>query len=151
MAMTEGCCSVGLARVLVIYFVGVSRAKQQFWQADEALKNSLFGKTNGIAVLFAVFHDLVCNAGGTQNLTVEGVEALWCKVPDEVVAVPPPGGSKGYQVQVTEKVLGAMFGDDHDQLLRSKLEIVKNRLRDAGRGRRLPLFLDVDGIDQHLP
>ncbi len=123
---------VGLARLLVMYFVGINLAWPDFWKENELLKGCLFGKTNGIAVMFAILHDLIAEAGGVESLKIDIVRERWAAVPIEIIRTPPPGGSKGYQAEVITKVLGAMFGKDHDQSVREKLAALKPALRDAG-------------------
>lgn len=123
---------VGLARLLVRYFVGINLAWPDFWKTDEVLRSCLFGKTNGVAVMFAILHDLIAESGGVESLKIDFVREKWAKVPTEVISSPPPGGSKGYQAEVTAKVLRAMFGDNYDQHLRKKLEALKPTLRGSG-------------------
>ncbi len=105
----------------MVYFIGVRAAKPQFWEADLALKASLFGKTNGVVVLFAIMHDLICMAGGGSNLTIAFVSDHWAKVDDSIISSPPRGGSKGYQQEVINKVLMQMFGADADKKVREAL------------------------------
>lgn len=123
---------VGLARLLVMYFVGINLAWPNFWKTNEALSQCLFGKTNGVAVMFAILHDLIAEAGGVDLLEINFVREMWAKVPAEVIGTPPRGGSKGYQGEVTAKVLRAMFEENYDQRLRKKLETLKATLRDSG-------------------
>ena len=106
---------VGLARLLVMYLVGINLAWPNFWKTNEALSQCLFGKTNGIAVMFAVLHDLIVESGGVESLEIDLVREKWKKVPTGVIESPPPGGSKGYQAEVTAKVLRAMFTNNYDQ------------------------------------
>src|SRR5579872_144121 len=123
---------VGLARLLVMYFVGISLAWPDQWKTDEALGHSLFGKTNGVAVMFALLHDLIVEAGNVGSLEIELVKKMWAKVPPTLINTPPPCGSKGFQTEVIAKVLGAMFGDKYDLHLRKKIDEFKPRLRDVG-------------------
>ena len=124
---------IGLSRTLVVYFLGINEAKPKYWQSDDALSASLFGKTNGIAVMINILHDLICDVGGPEKLTHSYVVDKWSKVDDNLISIPPPGGSKGYQNQVTADVLAAMFGDGADTLIRDKMKTVKERLR-ASKG-----------------
>jgi DGQHR domain-containing protein len=123
---------VGLCRLLVIYFVGISRAKPDFWRTDEAISSSLFGKTNGVAVMFSILHDLVCNVGGTEKLQVDFVKDKWSLVSNDILANPPPGGSKGFQAQVAKNILAAMFGADADKNIITASEPIKRELRKVG-------------------
>ncbi|MDH4453410.1 MAG: hypothetical protein QE570_09555 [Verrucomicrobiota bacterium] len=123
---------VGLARLLVVYFVGVKAAKPKFWESDETLASSLFGKTNGVVVLFNILHDLICVAGGTSKLTIEFVSKKWELVGDEVVANPPRGGSKGYQKEVASKVLLQMFGSNAETTVSSSVAAICDQLRAEG-------------------
>lgn len=123
---------VGLARLLVMYFVGINLAWPHFWKTNEALSQCLFGKTNGVAVMFAILHDLIAESGGVESMKIDLVQEKWAKVPAEIISSPPPGGSKGYQAEVTAKVLRAMFADNYDQHLREKIEALKPTLRDSG-------------------
>ena len=75
---------VGLARLLVMYFVGVNLAWPNFWKTNDALSHCLFGKTNGVAVMFAVLHDLIAESGGVELLQIELVREKWAKVPEDV-------------------------------------------------------------------
>lgn len=120
---------VGLARLLLVYFLGIKAAKPQFWASPEALSRSLFGKTNGIAVLFNILHDLICEAGGASKLTVEFVKQNWMKVSNAVIENPPRGGSKGYQKDVTASVLLEMFGENADKQIRASLLKVIEQLK----------------------
>jgi len=123
---------VGLARLLVMYFVGINLAWPDFWKTNEALSQCLFGKTNGIAVMFDILHDLIVESGGAESLKIELVREKWKTVPIEVIKSPPPGGSKGYQAEVTAKVLRAMFAENYDQHLRQKIEALKPTFRGSG-------------------
>lgn len=123
---------VGLARLLVMYFIGINLAWPDFWKTNETLGHSLFGKTNGVAVMFVVLHDLILAAGGAESLELELVREKWSKVPSDVIASPPSGGSKGFQAEVTTKVLRAMFGEQYDRTLRIKGDELKPKLRDIG-------------------
>lgn len=123
---------VGLSKVLVLHFIGLSSAWPDLWRTDESLVGCLFGKTNGVAVMFAVMHDLILESGGAQALSADFVKKQWAKVDAAVVQTPPPGGSKGYQAEVTAKVLSAMFGAGYDAHFRTKAADLKPQLRDAG-------------------
>lgn len=122
---------VGLARLLVMYFVGISLAWPDQWKTDEALGQCLFGKTNGVAVMFAVLHDLIIESGDVGSLEIEFVRKMWTKVPAPLISTPPRGGSKGYQAEVIAKSLRAMFGEKYDQDLRKKIDALKPKLRDV--------------------
>ena len=123
---------VGLARLLVMYFIGINLAWPDFWQSDAVLKTCLFGKTNGIAVMFAILHDLIIDAGGPESLKIDSIQEKWAKAGQNVIKNPPPGGSKGYQAEVTATILRAMYGADYDQYLRNKIQALKPTLRDSG-------------------
>lgn len=123
---------VGLARILVLYFVGVNLAWPDAWKTNETLSSCLFGKTNGVAVMFAVLHDLIVEASDPDLLNINHIREMWAKVPLEIINRPPPGGSKGYQTEVTSKVLCAMFGPNYDSILRTKIAALKPALHDAG-------------------
>lgn len=123
---------VGLSRLLVMYFVGISLAWPEQWKSAEAIGASLFGKTNGVAVMFSVLHDLIIDSGGTTLLAIDQVRAMWSKVPSGLITVPPRGGSKGFQAELTAKVLEAILGNKYDAALRKKIEEFKPRLRDVG-------------------
>lgn len=121
---------VGLSRLLVMYFVGISLAWPDLWKTDDALSKCLFGKTNGVAVMFSVLHDLIVDSGGSVEIDL--VKRMWAKVPAALITAPPRGGSKGYQTDVLAKVLPAMFGDKYDTHLRERIEELKPKLRDVG-------------------
>jgi DGQHR domain-containing protein len=123
---------VSLARLLVMYFLGISLAWPKQWETPEALSSSLFGKTNGVAVMFAVLHDLIVDSGDVGSLEIEAVKKRWSVVPAPLITDPPPGGSKGIQAEITAKVVRAMFGDDYDTKLRKRVEQFKPRLREIG-------------------
>lgn len=82
--------------------------------------------------MFAVLHDLIIESGDVGSLEIELVKKMWTKVPAALISAPPPGGSRGYQAQVTTKVLRAMFGDKYDLDLRKKIDEFKPKLRDVG-------------------
>lgn len=123
---------VGLAKILIIYFVAIQRAWPEQWKTDDALKKSLFGKTNGVAVMFQVLHNLAVVAGGADKLRLDDVMGKWKKVGGEIVNNPPKGGSKGYQAEVAKKVMLEMFGASYTQKFEDALEPEKKSLRDAG-------------------
>lgn len=123
---------LGLSRLLVMYFVGISLAWPEQWKSKEALGQSLFGKTNGVAVMFAVLHDLILEAGDASSLEIDMVRTMWTKVPAPLVTVPPRGGSKGFQGELVAKVLAAMFGEKYDASLKKKIEEFKPALRLSG-------------------
>jgi DGQHR domain-containing protein len=123
---------VGLSKLLIIYFVGIQRAWEDFWKDDAALKACLFGKTNGVAVMFSVLHNLILMAGGAQNLQLDSVKSAWQKVDKAIIENPPKGGSKGYQAEVVAKVMQQMFGNDFAAQLPKKVEAIRESLKAAG-------------------
>lgn len=122
----------GMARLLIIYLIGVKLAKPECWKNAESQKNSLFGKTTGVAVMLSVFHDMVVDAGGVENLKYEDVKEKWGAVDDDVVKVPPKGGSKGIQDEVKARVMKSMFGDNYDATIRRKCQEMLPKLCELG-------------------
>ena len=122
---------VGLTKTLIIYFAGIRRAHESFWASNEALKASLFGKTNGVAVVFTILHDLVVLVGGPEHLTIGRVTEEWKKVDAAVIANPPKGGSKGYQAQLIVSIRLAMHGANATSTIQSPPGYL-DRLRRCG-------------------
>lgn len=123
---------VGLAKILIIYFVGIQRAWPEQWKTDETLKRSLFGKTNGVAVIFQLLHNLAVMTGGIDKLRLDYVIEKWTKVDSHIINTPPKGGSKAYQTEVAKKVMQNMFGAGYAQEFEAALESEKINLREAG-------------------
>ncbi len=123
---------VGLAKILIIYFVAIQRAWPDQWSSEEALKKCLFGKTNGVAVVFQVLHNLIVMVGGTDMFRLDYVQNKWGKVNSEIIDNPPRGGSKGYQADVAKKVMLQMFGTGYSEQFADKLELERKRLLAAG-------------------
>ena len=86
---------VGLARLLVMYFVGINIAWPDYWKSNDVLKTSLFGKTNGVAVMFAILHDLIVEAGGVESLGIELIRQKWALAPRDLISNPPPRWVQG--------------------------------------------------------
>ena len=103
---------VGVAKVVIRYFLGIKIAHPSFWESDTALKNSLFGKTNGIAVCMQLMHDMIIEVGGPDNLTTATVADKWRHIKSAVISAPPKGGSKGYQAQLITEFRLLMFKSD---------------------------------------
>lgn len=122
---------VGMAKVCIIYFLGIARTWPEHWQEDAALKPSLFAKSNGIAVMFLILHDLVILAGGPEALTVDGVKSRWEKAPRERIDRPPTGGSRGYQMEWYHAMMTEMVGEDFAQQVAAAAEPVRKRLRET--------------------
>lgn len=104
---------VGLAKICVIYFLGIARAWPDYWKSSHDLQKCLFGKTSGVAVMFMVLHDLSLLEDGPENLTVEKTEAYWKKAPQERITRPPAGGSRGFQLEWYRGIMEAMIGKDY--------------------------------------
>jgi len=85
-----------------------------------------------VAVLFNILHDLICMAGGASKLSIDFVSKNWAKVGDAIIASPPRGGSKGYQTEVTSKVLADMFGTNAEQQVRTHLASICEQLKADG-------------------
>lgn len=64
-----------------------------------------------------VLHDMILLSGGPEKMSVEFVAEHWKKVPNDVIANPPKGGSKGYQDELAKNILREMFGKDFAELL----------------------------------
>lgn len=123
---------VGLAKVCIIYFLGVARAWPSHWEQDAALKPSLFAKSNGIAVMFLILHDLVMLAGGPEALTVDEVQRRWALAPQDRIDHPPTGGSRGYQAEWYQAMMSEMVGANFAQQVAAAAEPVRQRLRAIG-------------------
>jgi len=114
-----------LAKYLIIYFGGIRAAWPNHW----ALKTSLFSKTNGVAVMFRILHDLVIVKDDLTNFKVDDIASYWRLVPENKITVPPAGGSKGYQDQLYVEFAKEM---KIDIIVREKKGTMKNRLSEIG-------------------
>jgi DGQHR domain-containing protein len=123
---------VGLSRVCVLYFLGISKAWPQYWQDEKSLKNSLFGKTNGIAVMFRVLHDLTILVGGASEIDESKAEAFWKNAPEDRIANPPAGGGRKYQKEWYEAIMRCIVGDDFRSQIAERLQSERKRLEEAG-------------------
>ena len=123
---------VGLAKTLIIYFVGIQRAWPDHWRSCEMLKHSLFGKTNGIAVMFQILHNLAVMADGADKLRLDDVTSKWKKISKGIIDNPPKGGSKGYQAETAKEIMKLMYGDDFQSAFEQQLESLSEILRKAG-------------------
>lgn len=119
---------VGLAKVCVIYFLGVTKAWPEQWHSEEALKACFFGKTSGVAVLFMVLHDLSLLEGGPERLTVEKVASYWERAPADRVSRAPAGGSRGFQLEWYRAIMEKMVGVDFVGKVGSAAEAQRPRL-----------------------
>jgi hypothetical protein len=124
---------VGLARVCVLYFLGIKDAWPEYWKDKVSLKKSLFGKTNGIAVMFMVLHDLAILLGGPNRITEETIKEYWRKAPEERIKVPPAGGGRGYQNEWYEDIMKNIVGKNYRAEVGAASEQVREKLR-ATRG-----------------
>ena len=104
---------VGLAKICVIYFLGIAKAWPDHWKSSHVLQNCLFGKTSGVAVMFMVLHDLCLLKGGPEMLTVEIIESYWRKAPLDRITKPPAGGSRGFQLEWYRAIMEAIVGKDY--------------------------------------
>jgi DGQHR domain-containing protein len=123
---------VGLSKVCVIYFLGIRNAWPQYWENEETLKNCLFGKTNGIAVMFNVLHDLSILVGGPSQLSEELVKGYWEKAPEERITNPPAGGGREYQKEWYEAIMGDILDEESRLKLTEGLEKERTRLVQIG-------------------
>jgi|GEM_PF-6033888 DGQHR domain len=121
---------VGLSKVCVTYFIGVSSAWPSVWSTEGSLSSSLFGKTNGIAVMFLILHDLILLAGGPELLTIQFVKDAWNKAPANRISNPPKGGSRGYQADWYRELMSAMIGEDFAQQVKSAGEKLRPSFRE---------------------
>lgn len=103
---------LGLTKVCVTYFLGLKAAWPEYWENEESLKESLFGKTNGVAVMFTLLHALAILLGGPEKVTKEDIEKYWLKAPKERIENPPVGGGKGYQKEWYRAIWRDMIGED---------------------------------------
>ena len=120
---------VAFSKVCIIYFLGIARAWPEHWATDAQLKTSLFGKTNGIAVMFLILHDLILLAGGPERLDVEAVRQAWAKAPQERIDNPPKGGSRGHQAEWYQALMTAMIGPDYLNQVDAGAERLRPELR----------------------
>lgn len=125
---------VGLSRICVIYFMAIARAWPRIWrdEDDDALRSSLFGKTNGIAVMFMILHDLIIIEGGPENLKFEMILELWGKAPESRITQPPTGGSRGYQIEWYKAIITEMLGPQYHEKITTEFEGMRERLRTSG-------------------
>ena len=114
-----------LAKYLIIYFGGIRAAWPNYWGS----KTSLLSKTNGVAVMFRILHDLVIVKDDLTNFKVDDIATYWRLVQENKIKVPPAGGSKGYQDQLYYEFVKEM---NIDIVVREKKDAVKNRLREIG-------------------
>ena len=124
--------SIALAKTLVTYFLGIKRAWETQWKDDPSLKNSLFGKTNGVAVMFMVLHDLVVISGTAEELTAEKTQTYWSRVPKTIIENPPTGGSRSYQREIYKEIMKSMLGENYQRQVDKALEDMRKRLVDVG-------------------
>lgn len=115
---------VGLSKVCVIYFWGIRNAWPKYWESEQQLRSNLFGKTNGIAVMFDIMHDLIIMAGGSMKLTENFVQKYWQKAPEDRIQNPPAGGGRQYQREWYEAIKDKMFDS---QELQNQLNKGKQR------------------------
>jgi DGQHR domain-containing protein len=119
---------LGMAKVCVTYFLGIKSAWPQYWENELSIKECLFGKTNGVAVMFMLLHDLVILLGGPEEVTKENVEKYWSKAPKERIDNPPAGGGKGYQKEWRNAIWREMIGGDSRIEDTNEFEIERKRL-----------------------
>jgi hypothetical protein len=121
---------VGVAKLLIKYFAGVQQSHPELWPSAE-LKDTLFGRTNGVVVLFMVLHALMAVNGG-EELSVEKVKEYWTKVPKEKIRDYPKGGSGGYQHQLFKDIMPYILGADwSDTLEEGRKTCVGKLIRDG--------------------
>lgn len=125
---------VGLATICVLYFKGVMKAWPHKWDSDLVLKETLFGKTNGIAVMFMVLHDLILLAGSPDKLQMDQISEFWQKVPETTIDSPPAGGSRGYQIMLYREIMEMVYGSCY-----------KNRINEAVIKSR-PHLIEIGGL-----
>ncbi len=119
---------VGLAKLCVVYFLGVKAAWPQYWADEQALRESLFGKTNGIAVMFMVLHDLVILLGGVEAVTEEAIMSFWGRAPSIRIEFPPAGGGRGYQNEWYRAIMQEIGGVELQSMLPQAFERARERL-----------------------
>jgi DGQHR domain-containing protein len=118
---------VGLAKVLVLYFLGIRRAWPTYWESAESLRASFFGKTNGVAVMFRLLHDMIIMEGDAEQLSVEIVAEYWRRAPAERIESPPAGGGRGYQNEWYAAIRAVMFQDGNE--FESKKKEMRKKLK----------------------
>jgi hypothetical protein len=123
---------VGLAKTCVIYFMGIAQAWPDIWQDDDALKSSLFGKTNGVAVMFMILHDMIVLAGGPEHLQFEQIRDYWKQAPQSRINNPPAGGSRSYQIEWYRAIMNQIFGAEFREKVNAAADILRERLRRSG-------------------
>lgn len=121
-----------VGKICINYFWAVQNAWPAFWESDTTLTHSLFGKTNGVAVMLMVFHDLAILEGGASNLRRDRIAELWRKVEPRIIENPPAGGSRGYQRQIRTEVMTQMLGPNFESNLdQAKEALAGDLLRDG--------------------
>jgi DGQHR domain-containing protein len=123
---------IGLSRVCIIYFLGIAKARPDLWGDDKMLRDSLFGKTTGVAIMLTVMHDLCILEGGPDNITVEKVEQYWRKAPADRINTPPAGGSRGIQQQWYDAIMKQMVGPDYLLRLKASVDQIRPKLLEEG-------------------
>lgn len=123
---------VGLSKICVVYFLGIRRAWPRYWENEKTLKNCLFGKTNGVAVMFKVLHDLIILSGGAERIDESEVEKFWKNAPEERIARPPAGGGRKYQKEWYEAIMEQVLGPEFRSGIAEGIERERERLQVAG-------------------
>jgi len=123
---------IGLSKVCVLYFLGIKKAWPQYWESETTLRNCLFGKTNGIVVMFKILHDLIILAGGPEQINESMVEEHWKKAPEDRIQHPPAGGGRKYQKEWYEAIMEQIIDEESRALLAEKREQERRRLLEVG-------------------
>ena len=112
--------------------MAIAKAWSQIWEdGDDALKSSLFGKTNGIAVMFMILHDLIIIEGKPEKLEFERVLELWEKAPADRITQPPTGGSRGYQIEWYRAIITEMLSPQDRDERATKFEEMRGHLENV--------------------
>lgn len=99
--------AVSCASVLIVYLAAIRAA----WSTEWSNPDTLFWKSNGVAVMFRILHDSVLLAGGSAQLMdqYQGVVDRWSRAPKEHILRPPRTGGGGVQNQLYEIFRGSLF------------------------------------------
>lgn len=123
--------SISCASVVIVYLAAVRAAWSEEWKDV----NTLFWKSNGVAVMFRILHDLILVAGGPSQFMdqYQGVVERWKRAPKEHIIRPPKTGGGGVQNQLYEVFKAEMFSAEEAEVLRrNRADLQRSLLANGG-------------------